>query len=140
MVEGRRPRTIGLHALLIATIIQGMTAESYSLASPALLHRLAASLADGPCGVPDERSPSEDASGPFRDLADEATSSEVCVSEEPGAVAVRHRHLPGSSRSGTTGFSVTERFVPSNSRLPDPSRDVARSSHNLLLTICRLSC
>jgi hypothetical protein len=125
---------------LLATIIQGMTAESYSLGSPALLQRLAASLAEGPCGVPDEHSPSEDATGPFRDLADEATSSEVCVSEEPGAIAVRHRHLPGCSRSGISEFSPTERFVPSTSRLPDPSGDAARSGPNLLLALCRLTC
>src|SRR5262249_2589250 len=66
MFDGGILRSISLQALLIATIIQGMTADARSLASSALLQRLVADRAEGPCGAHDERWPTNERSWPSR--------------------------------------------------------------------------
>jgi hypothetical protein len=55
MLDGGTLRSIGLRALMIATTIEGMTANARDLASSTLLQRLARDPAARPCDAHDDQ-------------------------------------------------------------------------------------
>ena len=140
MIGGCRLRSVCLHALLIASIIQGMTADTRKLASPFLLQRLVLDPAADPCDAHDDRLRTDEGSVPSRDGDDEGAPDEFCVATVPGAVAAWRRHGPGPSRSRSLWSGPAERFVQAPSLLLERSPDVTPRANDLTLSLCRLTC
>jgi hypothetical protein len=140
MFEGRTLRSISLQALLIATIIQGMTADARDLASPFLLQRLVPDPAAGPRDARGAQLPTDDGAGRSRDRDDEGDADEICVPGELGAATAWRRHLPGSSRSRSLSSRPSGWFVQPTPLLPAWSLGAAPRDRDPTLSLCRLTC
>jgi hypothetical protein len=141
MFDGRTLRSISLRALLIATIIQGMTADARDLASSSLLQRLVRDPATRPCDVHDDQLPNGDESMPSRDGDDEAAQGEVCVLGEPDVVAATsRRNGVGTPRSRSPWLIATQPLVQPTAQLRPWSLGATSRGRHLTLALCRLTC
>jgi hypothetical protein len=141
MLDGGTLRSIGLRALMIATTIQGMTADARDLASSTLLQRLARDPAARPCDAHDDQLPNGGGSTPSRDDDDEAVQGEVCVlSESAVVVATARRNGAGTPRSRSPWLSPNQPLVPPAPRLRPWSVGAASRGQHLTLALCRLTC
>ncbi|HZW32660.1 MAG TPA: hypothetical protein VFF52_18250 [Isosphaeraceae bacterium] len=140
MFEARTLRSISIQALLIVTIIQGMTADVRDLASPFLLRRLVPELATGPCEARGLPSPIDEGSGPSRNRDDEDDTDEICVPAGMRTASASCRDVPGQARGRPLSSRSTGWFVPSTGFLPGWSPGAAPRDRNATLLLCRLTC
>jgi hypothetical protein len=138
-------RSIGLHLLLIAVAVQGMTPDAHDLASSALVQLIGTE--PGPRAKPPgpssglrfgpERLLPIHSSAPARENVQDDLPDEVCGPARPLAFASL---LADLSR---LALVWSEPRGPSLSSTPSPlsfPRDVALRGDDLIYTLCRLLC
>lgn len=139
MSWGSRLRLFGLHAVLIASTIQGLAPDAHSLASPSALGWLRVAMAPGRPEARRGRMPGNDRPIPL-DADQDATSVEVAILGEPMAGTALHRRLAEAFGHPFASMGPSRPAVAPGawSGVREPHRSIAGT--DLISCRCRLTC